>query len=82
MLVRVHHKRARLGEGWRFADPRLVPLLRLIGHHWLQLAGGGRGEMEGLADPRVLKHDQRSLSCQLNLSGAWLALQWDNVNSF
>ena len=83
MLVGVHHKRAiRLGEGWRLADPRLVPMLGLIGHHWFELAGGALREVESLTDPRVLEHYQRSLSCQLNLPGAWLALQWDNVNSF
>lgn len=70
-LIRVHHKRARLREGWRFADPGLIPLVGLR-HHWFELAGCARGEVEALADPRVLKHYQRPLSRQLDLSGARL----------
>ena len=81
MLVRVHHKRARLREGRRFADPGLVALVGLR-HHWFELAGGALREVEALADSRVLKHYQRPLSRQLNLSGARLALRWENVNSF
>jgi len=72
MLVRVHHKRARLGEGWRFADPGLGALVGL-GDHWFELAGGALGKVEALADPRVLKHYQSSLRRQLNLSRARLA---------
>ena len=80
-LIRVHHKRARLREGWRFADPGLIPLVGLR-HHWFELAGCTRGEVEALADPRVLKHYQRPLSRQLDLSGARLTLRWQNVKSF
>ena len=81
MLVRVHHKRARLGEGWRFADPGLGALVGLR-DHWFKLAGGALREVEALADSRVLKHYQSPLRRQLNLSWARLALQWENVNSF
>lgn len=80
-LVRVHHKRAGLREGWRFADPRLVALVGLR-HHWFELAGGARREVEALPDSRVLKHYQRPLGRQLDFSGARLALRWENVNSF
>lgn len=71
-LVRVHHKRAGLREGWRFADPRLVALVGLR-HHWFELAGGASREVEALPDSRVLKHYQRPLGRQLDFSRARLA---------
>ena len=81
MLVCIHHKRAGLGEGRRFAHPALRPRMGLR-HHGFELAGGALGKVEALADPRVLKHYQSPLRRQLNLSRARLALGWENVNSF
>jgi len=71
VLVCIHHKRAGLGEGWRFAHPALRPRMG-VRHHRFELAGGARGKVKALADPRVLQHYQRTLRRQLNLARAGL----------